>query len=36
MIMYYSVKSNAVTEGGDVLLNYSTVIYLELIRSWRY
>lgn len=30
--MYCIVKGNAATEGDDMLLNYSAIIYLRLIR----
>lgn len=36
MEMYGTVESNAAREGDDALLNYSAIIYLELIRLWFY
>lgn len=36
MKIYSAVKSNAATERDDMLLNYSAIIYLELIQLWFY
>lgn len=34
--IYSTVQSSAVGEGDDMLLNYSAIIYLELIQLWFY
>lgn len=36
MKMYCIVKANAATERDNTLLNYSAIIYLQLIRLCRY